>query len=259
MQSVYKLIDRVANLDVSVLVTGDTGTGKDLIARAIHNLGNRSTSPFVPVSCGAISALQLFGHAEDRSACCNKNHTGFFEQAANGTVFLDEIGEFDLETQAQLVQVLQQRQFKPYGSHRSIPLQARLVCATQNDLERRISERAFRPELYYRVNVINIRAPRLRERAEDIPILTRHFLKKYSAIYGKRVIGICPDAVQILQAHHWPGNVRELENTIRTAIICADTDVIRSKDLPQNVAQDNRERPGLRAIERSPGPAGPPL
>ncbi|MBV8550510.1 MAG: sigma-54-dependent Fis family transcriptional regulator [Acidobacteriaceae bacterium] len=239
MQKVYEKIRRVASLDASVLVTGESGTGKELIARAIHNLGDRAKSPFVAVSCGAIPETliesELFGHEKGAFTGTTGTRTGYFEQAGGGTLFLDEIGELSLQTQVKLLRVVQQKEFTRLGSGRAIPLRARLILATHRDLPRMVSEGSFRLDLYYRINVMTINAPALADRPEDIPLLANFFLKQYSDLYRKYVASIEPDALLLLQEYDWPGNVRELENVIQSAIICADTDGIRLRDLPERL------------------------
>ncbi len=238
-QVVYDLIRRVADLSAYVLVTGESGTGKELVARAIHNLGSRAGRPFVAVSCGAIPETliesELFGHEKGAFTGSNGSRAGYLEQAGDGTLFLDEIGELSLHTQVRLLRVLQQREFTRLGGNRAIPLHARVVFATHRDLQHMVSEGTFRQDLFYRVNVIEINVPPLRERTEDIPTLARHFLKKYSAEYGKTVRGINPAALDALVEYEWPGNVRELENVIQGAVVLADGDSIGRADLPASL------------------------
>jgi DNA-binding NtrC family response regulator len=241
MLGVYELVRRVADLNASVLITGDSGTGKELIARAIHNLGSRSRCPFVAVSCGAIPETliesELFGHEKGAFTGTTGTRTGFFEQAGSGTLFLDEIGELSLQTQVKLLRVLQQREFTRLGSSRPIPLKARVVFATHRDLQRMVSAGTFRLDLYYRINVMTINAPGLVDRPEDIPDLARYFLRQYCELYEKRVLRIAPTALALLQQYDWPGNVRELENAIQSAIICADGDTIEPEDLPERLRE----------------------
>ena len=236
-QAVYGLIRRVAGLNVSVLITGESGTGKELIARAIHNLRNRQKSPFVAVSCGAIPETlietELFGCEKGAFTGAVGRRQGYLEHAGDGTLFLDEIGELSLNTQVKLLRVLQERTFSRVGDHGVIPLNARVVCATHRNLEQMVAEGSFRQDLYYRVNVMCIRAPALRDRTEDIPLLAHHFLRTYSEAFQKSVTSIAPDAMTRLTAYHWPGNVRELENVIQGAIIAADSDHIAPENLPE--------------------------
>jgi DNA-binding NtrC family response regulator len=237
MRNIYGLIHRVAGLNASVLVTGGSGTGKELIARAIHNLGHRRNQPFVAVSCGAIPETlmesELFGHEKGAFTGSAGTRTGYFEQAGGGTLFLDEIGELSPQTQVKLLRVLQQKEFSRLGSGRMIPLNARIVFATHRDLSVMITEGRFRLDLYYRINVMTIHTPSLAARPEDIGALAAHFVNQYSENFAKRVDGISPEAMRILEKYEWPGNVRELENVIQSSIIRAETDEIQADDLPE--------------------------
>jgi DNA-binding NtrC family response regulator len=239
MQHVYQLIHRVTNLNASVLVTGESGTGKELIARAIHNLGSRSGRPFVAVSCGAIPETliesELFGHEKGAYTGTVGAHEGYFEQAADGTLFLDEIGDLSLFTQVKLLRVLQQMEFSRLGSTRLVPLRARLVFATHQDLAKLVSEGKFRQDLYYRINVMRIESPALQEHPEDIPLIAGYFLRRYSQVFQKPMDDIEPDALAMLHSHRWPGNVRELENVIQRAIILAPGKIIRAEDLSASI------------------------
>jgi DNA-binding NtrC family response regulator len=243
MQRVYQLVNRVANLNASVLVTGESGTGKELIARAIHNIGSRGDRPFVAVSCGAIPETlieaELFGHEKGAFTGTVGAREGYFEQAADGTLFLDEIGDLSLFTQVKLLRVLQQMEFSRLGSNRLIPLRARLIFATHQDLGKLVAEGKFRQDLYYRINVMRIESPTLQERAEDIPRLASHFLRHYSQVFQKPMENFAPDALAMLQSYPWPGNVRELENVIQRAIILATGDTVRAEDLPLNTQEEN--------------------
>jgi len=241
MQGVYELIRRVANLNASVLITGDSGTGKELIAQAIHNLGDRAQSPFVAVSCGAIPETliesELFGHEKGAFTGTNGTRIGYFEQAGSGTLLLDEIGELSLQTQVKLLRVLQQREFTRLGGTRTIPLKARVLFATHRDLSRMVEEKTFRLDLYYRINVMTIKAPALADHPEDIPLLAEHFLRRYSEQYRKPVQGLSLGALTVLANYGWPGNVRELENVIQRALIHADGETILPGDLPSQLRE----------------------
>jgi DNA-binding NtrC family response regulator len=243
MREVYDLVRRVANLNASVLVTGESGTGKELIARAIHNLGGRSSKPFVAVCCGAIPETlieaELFGHEKGAFTGTVGAREGYLEQAGDGTLFLDEIGELSLSTQVKLLRVLQQREFCRLGSNRLVPLRARLVFATHRDLSELVAQGKFRQDLYYRIHVMRIESPALQEHPEDIRLLATHFLHQYSEMYEKTMVDIEPDAMAMLNSYSWPGNVRELENVIQRAIIVASDDHIRVCDLPQNIRAEN--------------------
>ncbi len=239
LQHVYDLIHRVAGLNAFVLITGESGTGKELIARAIHNLSDRKSAPFVAVSCGAIPETlieaELFGYEKGAFTGAVGNRKGYLEQAGQGTLFLDEIGELSPHTQVKLLRVLQERQFSRLGTSAVIPLQARILFATHRNLGKMVEEGRFRLDLYYRVNVMGIKAPALRDHTEDIPTLARHFLEKYSEIYRKPVSGITPGAMALLVDYDWPGNVRELENVIQKAIILTDDDIIEPRHLPEDL------------------------
>ncbi|HTB97250.1 MAG TPA: sigma-54 dependent transcriptional regulator [Terracidiphilus sp.] len=242
IRQVYQLVQRVANLNASVLVTGESGTGKELIARAIHNLGSRGDKPFVAVSCGAIPETlieaELFGHEKGAFTGTVGSREGYFEQAKDGTLFLDEIGDLSLYTQVKLLRVLQQMEFSRLGSSRLIPLRARLIFATHQDLGKLVAEGKFRQDLYYRINVMKIVSPPLSDHAEDIPQIATHYLKHYSLLFQKPMEAIGPDAMAMLLSYTWPGNVRELENAIQRAIILAPGTTIRPEDLPLNLHAD---------------------
>ena len=241
LQYVYDLIQRLAPVDASVLITGESGTGKELIARALHNLSDRKSFPFVAVSCGAIpDALieaELFGCEKGAFTGSIGNRTGFLEHAGHGTVLLDEIGELSRSTQVKLLRVVQERLFNRLGSSTTIPLHARMVFATHRDLAQMVDAGEFRLDLYYRINVMGIKAPALRDHPEDIPILARHFLAKYAEQYQKPVSIIAESAMALLVEHSWPGNVRELENVIQKAIILSDDGTTRPEHLPHPLQQ----------------------
>ncbi len=241
MQRVYDLIQRVTNLNAAVLVNGPSGTGKELVARAIHNLGSRANRPFVAVSCGAIPETlieaELFGHEKGAFTGTVGSREGYFEQAADGTLFLDEIGDLSLFTQVKLLRVLQEMEFSRLGSNKLVPLRARLVFATHRDLAKLVAEGTFRQDLYYRINVMRIDSPALQDHAEDIPRIARHFLRHYSMTFQKPMEGIEPDAMDLLQNYGWPGNVRELENVMQRAIILAPGQMVRAEDLTLNPAE----------------------
>jgi DNA-binding NtrC family response regulator len=241
MQRVYQLVHRVTNLNASVLVTGESGTGKELIARAIHNLGSRADRPFVAVSCGAIPETlieaELFGHEKGAFTGTVGSREGYFEQAADGTLFLDEIGDLSLFTQVKLLRVLQQMEFCRLGSNKLIPLRARLIFATHQDLGKLVADGRFRQDLFYRINVMRIDAPPLQERTEDIPWIARHFLRQYGQLFQKPMEDIERDALTLLQSYQWPGNVRELENVMQRAIILAPGNTVRAEDLSLNTEE----------------------
>jgi DNA-binding NtrC family response regulator len=241
-QGVYELIRRVSGINAFVLLCGESGTGKELVARAIHNLSHRASSPFVAVSCGAIPETlleaELFGHDKGAYTGTVGSRKGYFEQAENGTLFLDEIGELSLHAQVKLLRVLQQKEFTRLGGNRLIPMKARVLFATHRNLVQMVEEGKFRADLYFRVNVMQIQLPPLRDRAEDITVLANHFLEKYAIEYRKPVDQIHPSALARLLDYDWPGNVRELENAIARAVIVAEDRSILSKDLPDTLQRD---------------------
>jgi DNA-binding NtrC family response regulator len=240
-QVVYDLIRRVTNLDAFVLITGESGTGKELVARAIHNLSKRAKEPFVAVSCGAIPETliesELFGHEKGAFTGTNGVREGYLEQAGSGTLLLDEIGELSLQTQVKLLRVLQQKEFSRLGSNRLLPLKARVLFATHRNLAQMVDEGTFRRDLYYRVNVMRINVPPLRERTDDIPMLADHFLRIYASEYGKPVRDFRANAMALLFEYEWPGNIRELENAIQGAVILSEGDSIGPEDLPEPLRQ----------------------
>jgi DNA-binding NtrC family response regulator len=242
MRRVYDLVRRVADINAPVLVTGESGTGKELIAKAIHDESSRPDHPFVAVFCGAIpEALiesELFGHEKGAFTGAVAARVGYMEQAGDGTLFLDELGELSLATQVKLLRVLQEREFSRLGSNRIIPLRARLIFATHQDLEEMVAQGKFRQDLYYRINVMRIESPSLQDRPEDITPIARHFLKTYAKMYRKPIEDIEPGAMALLQGYAWPGNVRELENVIQRALILAHRGRICAEDLPRNIQAD---------------------
>jgi len=245
MQRVYQLVRSVTNLNAAVLVTGDSGTGKELIARAIHNLGSRADKPFVAVSCGAIPETlieaELFGHEKGAFTGTVGAREGYFEQAGDGTLFLDEIGDLSLSTQVKLLRVLQQMEFNRLGSSKLTPLRARLIFATHRDLTKLVAEGKFRQDLYYRINVMRIDSPPLQDRPEDIPLIARHFLRHYAGTFQKPMDSIEPEALDMLLGYAWPGNVRELENVMQRAIILAPGRSIRAEDLSLSTHEQDED------------------
>jgi DNA-binding NtrC family response regulator len=225
MQAIYKEIGRVASKPVSVLIRGETGTGKELIARAIYQHSDRANAPFIAINCAAIPETllesELFGHERGAFTGAQAQRIGRFEQAGSGTIFLDEVGDMTLGTQVKLVRVLQERTVQRLGGKETIPVDARVIAATHRDLETAIRQKQFREDLYYRLNVIVITLPPLRQRREDIPDLIRYFLQKHGPPLGNAAPSIHPEAIQFLQGEAWPGNVRELENVIRKALLQA--------------------------------------
>jgi two-component system response regulator GlrR len=230
MQTVLEAVSRIAKTDSTVFVRGESGTGKELIARAIHLASNRKDKPFVAINCAALPETllesELFGHEKGSFTGAVRTSKGLFVQAQGGTMFLDEIGDMPLAIQAKVLRVLQERQFHPVGSEQSVDADVRVVVATNKNLEEHVKQGLFREDLYYRIHVIPITLPPLRNRREDIPVLVDHFLKKYRGQMDKKITGLTPPAMQRLMLHDWPGNVRELENTIEYAVAMTEQQVI---------------------------------
>jgi DNA-binding NtrC family response regulator len=246
MRRVFALVQRVADSEAGVLIHGETGTGKELIARAIHDRGRRKEGPFVAINCAAVPASllesELFGHERGAFTDAKQQRTGLFLQASGGTLFLDEIGELPLEVQPKLLRALQERKVRPVGSNREIPFEARIITATNRVLEDEVYEKRFREDLFYRINVVKIDVPPLRERGGDVLHLARHFLKQYGERHGKGEIDLAPAAAEKLMSYAWPGNVRELENCIDGAVALARDNRIELDDLPEKVRSFRPEK-----------------
>ncbi|MEZ4365207.1 MAG: sigma-54 dependent transcriptional regulator [Kofleriaceae bacterium] len=239
LREVVELIRRVADSDATVLVTGESGTGKELVSRALHDLSPRRERPFVAINCAAVPAnlleSELFGHVRGAFTDAKRDRVGLFEQAPGGTVFLDEIGEMPAEMQAKLLRVLQERRVRPIGGEEEREFDARVVCATNRDLESEVEAGRFREDLFYRVNVVNIHVPPLRDRGADVLALAQHFLGKIATRGGRSVPGLSPPAARLLLAYDWPGNVRELENCVERALALARGDEVVVDDLPEKI------------------------
>ena len=236
MQEIYVLIEKVASTDSTVLITGESGTGKEMAARAIHNLSRRRDKPFVTINCAALpeSLLEseLFGHTKGSFTGAVSDKKGMFEVAHKGTLFLDEIGEMSPWTQVKLLRALQERKIRRVGGTEEIPIDVRVIAATNQDLKKRIEEGKFREDLYYRLNVISFEMPPLRKRVEDIPLLVQHFLQKYCQQMGKKMKRVAPEVMGIFEVYTWPGNIRELENVIERIVAIEDRETITSACLP---------------------------
>jgi DNA-binding NtrC family response regulator len=238
MRSVFKMIDKIATTPATVLINGESGTGKELVARAIHDRSDRAGGPFVGINCAAIPETllesQLFGHVRGSFTGADRDHDGFCQQASGGTIFLDEIGEIPASTQVKLLRMLQEREVVPVGSARPVKVDLRVIAATNRDLEAEVAAGNFRTDLFFRINVIPINLPALRDRVEDIPLLVDHFLRRFlSDTYtGSLSSALDDDALRGLQGYEWPGNVRELENVIERTCIMREGEVITAGDLP---------------------------
>jgi two-component system, NtrC family, response regulator AtoC len=236
MQKLSRLISQVARTTTTVLITGESGTGKELIARAVHHRGPRRDKPFVPVNPAAIPESlvesELFGHEKGAFTGAHQRKLGRFELAQGGTLFLDEIGLLRPEVQAKLLRVLQEREIERVGGTHSIKIDVRIVAATNLDLKRAVATGAFREDLFYRLNVVPITVPPLRERIEDLPLLVDHFIRRYNHECNKRIEALTPDALAALGAYSWPGNVRELQNIVERTVVLVDGPLISAADLP---------------------------
>jgi len=247
MQEVYRLIDAVSRNKSNVLISGENGTGKELVARTIHNKSSLVDQPFLAVNCGALAETllesQLFGHRKGAFTGAVEDHEGVFQAAESGTLFLDEISEIPLALQVKFLRAIQEREVTPLGSTKPIKVDVRLIAATNRDLEAAVTEGTFRSDLYYRLNVVSIRLAPLRERREDIPSLVEHFVGEFSRSYGVEPKQITPEALRRIQDYGWPGNIRELQNVIERAFALSGEPVISETDLPPNVIE-----PASRAV-----------
>jgi len=256
LKKVVCRISMVAPTESGVLITGETGTGKELVARAIHRLSHRSKFPFVTVNCGAIPrdliASELFGHEKGAFTGATQRRSGRFEMAAGGTIFLDEVGELPVETQVALLRVLQEREFERIGGTGSIRTDVRVLAATNRDLESSIAAGTFRSDLYYRLNVFPIEMPPLRERGEDIPLLMEYFLDRYARRARKTFTAVDTKSIELLQSYPWPGNIRELQNVIERSVIVSETETFAVDG-----SWLNRHPAQSRAIATCSCPSGP--
>jgi len=250
MREVHRLVDAVAYSSATVLVMGESGTGKEMVARVVHAKSPRRGHAFVPLNCGALTETllesELFGHVKGAFTGAQRDQKGLFEAADGGTIFLDEIGDIPLSTQVRLLRVLQEGEIKRVGSADSIRVDVRVIAATHRDLPKLVKAGKFREDLFYRLNVIAIPLPPLRERIDDVPLLAHHFLRRYAERIGKRVRAISPEAVELLAGYRWPGNVRELENAIERAVVLCRADTIAPADLPPAVT--GRTAPLVREV-----------
>ncbi len=241
MEHVRELVHKVAGVLTTILVTGESGTGKEVVARAIHRMSPRAQKPFVAFSaCALPESLiedELFGHEKGAFTGAAQTRRGRFEEAQGGTIFLDEIGDLALPLQAKLLRVLQERSMERLGSNTTIPLDVRVVCATNRDLQKMVSEGTFRQDLYFRISVLKLHLPPLRERVDDIPLLAEHFLRIFASAHGKELSGLSASFVAALASYEWPGNVRELQNVIERSVVLADGSRLGVDDLPPELSQ----------------------
>jgi two-component system response regulator HydG len=243
MKDLYGIIDRVKDLQVTVFINGESGTGKELVARAIHYSGQYSKSPFIAVNCGAIPEnlleSELFGYVKGAFTGANETRAGFFQAADGGTIFLDEIGNASLNVQARLLRVIQEKEITMIGSSKAQKINVRIISATNSNLKKQCEIGTFREDLFYRLNVVNIDIPPLRDRKEDISDLINHFLTKFSKEFGQPVKLLDSDALQSLIDYNWPGNIRELENTIQRAVVLGN-EIITSSDIPEHISKRSK-------------------
>lgn len=256
MQEIFAMIKKVAIVNCNVLLQGESGTGKELVARSIHRLSPRKNRPFISFNCGGFTeeliCNELFGHEKGAFTGASITKIGLIESAAGGTLFLDEIGAMPISMQVKLLHVIQEKQILRVGGNKPVHLDIRLIAASNKDIKKATAEGSFREDLFYRLNVVTLRLPRLRERKDDIPMLISFFIEKYSRPFEKKIRGISPHALEILMHYNFPGNVRELENIIQRSVALAESDVIRINDLPpdlQKLEFNTLEGEGLLALE----------
>ncbi len=253
MQRVFELIRTVADTNATVLVTGETGTGKEMVARAVHSTSSRRYGPFIAVSCSALPETllesELFGYEKGAFTGAERTKKGRFEMAHGGTLFLDEIGDISMKTQVKLLRVLQERSFSRLGGTEPIDVNVRLITATNQNLVHLVEKNIFRSDLYYRLNVINIHLPPLRERKEDVPLLAEHFMEKFNVEFNKKFYRVDKKALDLMMNYHWPGNVRELENVIERAIVIDSGPEIKLRHMPFLVCESPGAGDGPRTLE----------
>ncbi|MFO0559621.1 MAG: sigma-54 dependent transcriptional regulator [Polyangiales bacterium] len=241
MKLVFNTVAKVAPFKTTVLITGESGTGKELVARAIHRRSPRANKNFVTINCGAIPETllesELFGHKRGAFTDANQDKKGLFEEADGATLFLDEVGELPLSLQVKLLRVLQEGTFRRLGETQDRKCDVRVIAATLRDLQADVKNGRFREDLFYRLNVLNVGVPPLRQRREDVPLLVDHFIHRYNAKLGTKVTGLDPQASKVVYEYNWPGNVRELENTVERAMVLADAPVLRVADLPERLRE----------------------
>jgi DNA-binding NtrC family response regulator len=250
MQKVFEVVKKVAPSGASVVIGGQSGTGKEVVARAIHGLSPRKERPFVALNCSAIPATliesELFGYERGAFTGADQRRAGCFELATSGTVFLDEIGELPIELQAKFLRVLEERKFRRLGGRAEVEVDVRVLCASNRDLKEEVRRGRFREDLFFRLGVFTITLPPLKDRREDIPLLVHHFIEKFNGETGKRVQGVTPAAVALLEGHAWPGNIRELRNAVERAMILVDGDTIGEEHLPPDLQAQSPEVAAMR-------------
>ena len=246
MHSVVERLRQIAPTSATVLITGESGTGKEVVAREIHNRSKRKNGPFIAINCAAVPEQllesELFGHAKGAFTDAKTSRQGLFQQASGGTLFLDEIGEMALALQPKLLRSLQERKVRPVGAESEVSIDVRLVCATNRELEEMVEAKAFREDLYYRINVIHTPLPPLRARGGDVLLLAQHWLRHYAAVFDKKVVGLTAAAAERMMAYDWPGNVRELGNCLERAVALAHFEEIQVEDLPEKIRSQQPRR-----------------
>ena len=245
MKKIFEMVKQVSEVNTNILITGATGTGKELIARAIHNNGNRKDKPFIPVNCGAIPdnlyESEFFGYKKGAFTGADTNYEGLFKSADSGTIFLDEIAELPKHMQVKLNRVLQEREIKPIGSSFTIKIDVRILAATNKNLEEEVKSGSFREDLFYRINVVELKLPSLAERKDDVPLLVDHFINKYNRELNKSIMGIDNEVIKLFMSYDWKGNLRELENMIERAVLLCQEDIITPKYLPSHIFENKNE------------------
>ena len=245
MLNIFSILPQIAQSNSTVLIEGESGTGKELFARALHNNSMNAVGPFVAVNCGALPDTlvesELFGYRAGAFTDAKKDKPGRFDQARGGTILLDEIGDISLAVQAKLLRVLERKEYEPLGAVEPVRTDARVIAATHRDIYQQVKDGKFREDLYYRINVVSLHLPPLKERKEDIPLLTNHFIERFNALKGGKLIGISQEALAVLMLYDWPGNVRELENTIEHAFVMCRGEFIRLDHLPRRVLPEDKE------------------
>jgi len=244
MQKIFKILPEIAESDCNVLIQGPSGSGKELIAQAIHDLSSRRNNEYIKINCAALPETllesELFGYVKGAFTDAKRDKPGMFLQASSGTLLLDEIGEMPMTLQVKLLRVLNNGEFQPLGSTKTLHTDARILSATNQDLEESVKQGKFREDLFYRINVINVRIPSLAQRLDDIPLLVDHFIQKFTRKRGKSITAVTPEVLRMFRNYEWPGNIRELENAIEHAFVLCDSDVIRPDHLPQRIVESAR-------------------
>ena len=256
MQRIYSLIETLADVSTTVLIYGESGTGKELVASALHSSGKRSSGPFIKVNCSALSESllesELFGHVRGAFTGAIADKVGRFKKADGGTLFLDEIGDISSAIQMRLLRVLQQSEFERVGDSSPIKVNVRIIAATNMKLEDKVLQGTFRKDLYYRLNIIRLELPPLRDHLDDLSLLVTHFIKRFNEKFDREILGVSDNVMDVFRAHKWPGNIRELEHVIERAIILCTSNILSVNDLPDDVLHDTRHISPVASAETYP-------